>query len=300
MRIVAGLLLLLLVTPLLSAGAPRITFERAIPAPHDLGDAESLALLSALGDSAKIATFLASFVEQTNDSGTLRMRDATRRGFVILTDQVDKPTADKLRKAEPADVYLGVRAFTCVVNEYSGDVSAYDPDRKRVKRKQSWADARCTARIDIIDAKTVRRVVSFVVNGEGTSPRVTELGDDERDIALEQAARLAGREAAERITPRQVRESITLDETAPRFEEGMARIAGGRFEEARAIWEHALRTDPRSAPLRYNLAAVCEALGDRTAAEQNYIAARELAPSEKRYSNEWRAFLHRTGMRREP
>lgn len=298
MRIVAGLLLQILVVPLLFAGAPRITFERAVAAPHDLGDAESIALLSALGDSTKIATFLEVLVDQTNDSGALRMRDATRRGFVILTDHVDKATAEKLRRAEPADVYLGIRAFTCTADERTGDVSAYDPDRKRVRRQQSWVDARCTARIDIIEAKDVRRVASFVVRGEGTSPRVSEVGEDERDIALEQASRLAAREAAERITPRRVRESIVLDETAPAFEQGMAMIAGSRFAEARLVWEQALRKEPRSAALRYNLAAVCEALGDRAAAAQNYTAARELSPRETRYTSEWRAFLHRTGVRR--
>ena len=296
MRIAAAFLLLFLVTPLLFAGAPRITFERSIPAPHDLGDAESIALLSALGDSTKITTFLAMFVSETNESGRLRMRDATHRGFVILSDQVDAPTAEKLRRAEPADVYLGVRTFTCTAEERTGDVGAYDPDRKRVKRQQSWVDARCSARIDIIDAKKVRRVASFVVKGEGTSPRVTEVGQDEHDVALEQAARLAAREAAERITPRRVRESIVLDETAPAFEDGMLMIGATRFDEARAIWERALRKDPRSAPLRFNLGAVCEALGDRAAAEQHYAAARALAPSETRYTHEWRAFLHRSGI----
>ncbi|MEA2489664.1 MAG: hypothetical protein QOH21_1456 [Acidobacteriota bacterium] len=298
MRIAAGLLLQILLAPLVFASTPRITFERTIPAPHDLGAAESIALLSALADSPKIATFLSVFIEETNDSGALRMHDARSRGFVILTDQADKATAEKLRRAEPADIYLGVRSFTCTAEERSGDVGRYDPDRKRVKRAQSWVDARCTARIDVIDAKHVRRMASFVVKGEGTSPRVTEIGDDERDIALEQAARLAGREAAERITPRRVRETITLDETAPAFEEGLAMIAGSRFAEARAVWERALRNDPRSAALRYNLAAVCEALGDRAAAEQNYTAARELAPTEARYTREWRAFLHRTGVPR--
>ena len=39
------------------------------------------------------------------------------------------------------------------------------------------------------------------------------------------------------------------------------------MREARAHWEAALRQQPRSAPLHFNLAAVCEALGDRKAAE---------------------------------
>ena len=262
-------------------------------APHDLGQAESIAILSALGDSQQIEPFLLAFEQKVNDSRVLRVRNATRKGFVILKDTVDSTTAEKLRRAEPADVYLGIRNFTCLTERKSGETSVYDADRNRVKRQQSWFDARCSAKIDIIDAKDVRRVATFSVRAEGTSPRVSEPSDDERRIALEQATRLAAREAAERITPRRVRESITLEESAPAFEDGMVMIAASRYAEARAVWEKALRREPRSAALRFNLGAVCEALGDRAAAEQHYTAARELAPGERRYADQLLLFLRR-------
>jgi hypothetical protein len=286
-------LLPLLVAPLAFAVQPRISYERSVAAPYDLGQAESVAILSALGDSNQIEPFLLAFEERVNESRLLRVRNATRKGFIILKDTVDSTTAEKLRRAEPADAYLGIRNFTCTSERKSGEVSVFDTDRNRVKRQQSWFDARCSAKIDIIEAKSVRRVATFTIKGEGTSPRVSEPSDDERLIALEHATRLAAREAAERITLRRVRESIGLEASAPAFEEGMVMIAASRFAEARAVWEKALRRDPRSAPLRFNLAAVCEALGDRKAAEQHYTAARELAPGERRYADQLHLFMRR-------
>jgi tetratricopeptide (TPR) repeat protein len=270
--ILAVALSLIAATPILAAA--RISFERRLPAPHDLGAAEELALLHAIGDNAKVEAFVGRFIEQVNRSGALRMRDARR----------------ELNQRRAADAYLSVKTFTCDTRSGGAEGNAYDVDGKRVRRQFVWVDATCVARIDIAAGK---QRVSFAVKGEGTSPRVEAVTDEERNFALEQAAKYAAVDAAERITPRRVRESIELDETAPAFEEGFARIDVERFDDAREIWERALRQEPRSAPLHYNLAAVCEALGDRKAAELHYVAARELAPNEPRYASELRSFLRR-------
>lgn len=276
MRPTVTLLLHALIGPLLFAAAPRIGFIRTIPAVHDLGGAEVVTIVSAIGDSEKIETFLDVFSEKVNDSGVLRVRNAIGG-----------------RRTEEAGVDLRVRAFTCTVEEKSGEVGGRDEDQKRIRRKQHWADARCSARVDISEAKSGQRRVSFSVKGEGTSPRVGEVSDDERNIALEQAARYAALDAAERITPRRIRETIPLDETAPDFEDAMALINAGELAEARKLWERALRVNARSAPLRYNLGALCEAMADRASAEGHYIAARELAPGERRYLDQLRSFLTR-------
>jgi Flp pilus assembly protein TadD len=135
---------------------------------------------------------------------------------------------------------------------------------------------------------------TFFVTGAGTSPRAEKATDEDRALAIERAVRHAASEAAHRMTPRRVRESIALDDTAPAFAEGMAMIDAGRFADARKIWEAALQTGATSAPLRYNLGAVCEALGDRRAAELHYNAARQLAPGQPRYADELKLFLRRT------
>jgi tetratricopeptide (TPR) repeat protein len=273
MRVSMAVLVLSLAAAPSILAAPRITFERQLPAPHDLGGAEELALVNAIGDSVKVEAFIGRFIEQVNRSGRLRMRDARR-------------DSDKTG----ADAYLSVKTFTCETRTGGAEGSAYDVDGKRVKRRFVWSDALCMARIDVAAG---RQRSSFYVKGEGTSPRVFDLTDEEKNVALEQAAKYAAVDAAERITPRRVRESIPLDETAPSFEEGYARIDVERFQDAREIWEDALRKQPRSAPLHYNLGAVCEALGDHKAAELHYVAARQLAPAEPRYASELRSFHRR-------
>lgn len=266
MRAAVTLLLHALIGPLLFGAAPRISFLRVVAPAHDLG-AEAVTIAGAIGDSNKIETFLDVFEQKVNASGVLRIE-------------------------KEADVRLSIRAFTCTAEEKNGEVGARDADQNRIRRTQHWVDARCGARVDVSDAKGRRRV-SFAVKGEGTSPRTDTLTDDDRNKALDQAARYAAIDAAEQITPRRVRETIPLDETAPAFAEGMELINTDQLEEARKVWETELRRSPRSAALRYNLAALCEAMADRRVAEQHYIAARELAPGERRYVDQLRSFMTR-------
>jgi tetratricopeptide (TPR) repeat protein len=266
-------LLQLFVAPLLFAASPRIAFERVLPAPHDIGRDKDVAIVEAISNSPQIDAFVENFVDQANHSGFHRIRDArTATG--------------------PADVFLVIKTFTCTTTTREGEGSVRDYAGNRVKRKLLWADAICTARVDVM-SREMKWVSSFYGKGDGTSPRAEQLTDEERDVALQQAARYAAVDAAERITPRRVKEIIPLDETAPAFEEGMALIDSGRVREARGQWEAALRKQPRSAPLHFNLGAVCEALGDRKAAQAHYTAAHELAPKEERYSSEMRLFVRR-------
>jgi tetratricopeptide (TPR) repeat protein len=273
MRRTIAVLLHLAIAPLLFAVSPRIAFERVLPAPHDLGDAEEIAIANANGNEAHLDFFVESFIDHVNRSDLLRMRDARA-------------------STGPADVYADVKFFRCdsAVRETEGSVR--DIDGNRVKRIVFFVEAVCSARIDIL-TRFLKPQSMFFAKGEGRSPRVETVTDEERHHALADAARLAAKDAADRITPRRVRESILLDPTAPAFEEGYSRIAADRFGQARAIWETELRRQPRSAALRFNLGALCEALGDRRAAEQHYNAARQMAPNEPRYASELKLFARR-------
>jgi len=281
-----ALLLVLAVSPLFGA-PPRVAFDRVLPAPHDLGAAEEVALVQVIGDTPAIAVFAERFVEQIDRSGTLRIRDVRARSLAFIPDV--------LRRSEPADVYLAVRSFTCASELRGGEEGAHDVDGKRIRLRRVWVETTCTARMEVIAADGARS--SFAIKGAGASAHVAEVTDEERNDALQHATRYAADSAAEQITPRRIRESIALDETAPAFEEGMAMIAANRLADARRIWETAFRANPRSAPLHYNLAAISEALGDRKAAEQHYNAARQLEPKEARYSSELRSFLRRIGQK---
>ena len=283
MRSGPALFLTLCITTLAFAAPPRVTYVRVIPAPESLGGAQEAALVSALGDTLGVEVFVDHLIEQTNRSGTLRMRDVRDRTHAFVLNH--------LRKAVDADAFLVVRAFTCTGEERGGEGSVRDADGKRTPRNVMWVETRCTARVEALTSDGARR--SFGIKGVGKSARTTAIGDDEREDALMQAARFAAIDAAEKITPRRVRETILLDETAPAFEEAFAMISNGNLVDARALWAAELRRRSSSAALHFNLGALSEALGDPETAERHYNAAEKLAPKEKRYAAELKSFQRR-------
>lgn len=273
--------------------APRVSFVRTIPALHDLGAQSDIVLIYAIGDSDRIGTFVDAFADHTGRE--LHFENAIEHRQHLVGNRIDDASFAALRREHPADVYLGINQFTCTLTEHTAEGSERDVDGARVKRKHVWTDALCSARIDVLDGAKGKRTMSFAVKGEGTSPRVAELTDEERNVALDQAARYAAIDAQEKITPRKVRESIELDDTAPAFDEGVAMIVASRFDDARAIWESALRRHQGSAALQYDLGAVCEAMGDLRAARDYYQQALRLSPQESRYRLGLDLFRKRNG-----
>lgn len=273
MRRTFAVLLHLAIAPLLFAVSPRIAFERVLPAPHDLGRVENVAIVNANGTGPHLELFIDHFLDHSNRSGLLRMQDLRAN-------------------TGPADVYLDVKIFRCSSAIHETEGSTRDIDGNRVRRRVFFVEAVCSARVDVL-TRFMKPQSMFFAKGEGRSPRVETVTEEEREGAVADAARLAAKDAAERITPRRVREAIMLDETAPGFADGFAMIEADRLVRARAIWEAELRKNPRSAALRFNLGALCEALGDRKAAEQHYNAARQMAPNEPRYATELKLFTRR-------
>lgn len=263
----------LLFAPATLALSPRIAFERVMPATQDLGDAHDVAIINAATNDAHVETFIDELVHHANRAGAVTLRDARAT-------------------TGPGDAHLDIKMFRCETAVRESEAGMRDADGNRVKHHVFQVDAVCAARIEVL-SRFLKPRSTFFAKGEGTSPRMEAVSDEGRENALQDAARYAAIDAAERITPRRVRESISLDDTAPAFEEGMAMIHAARFGDARAIWQKAMQTQPRSAALRFNLAAVCEAMGDRRAAEVHYNAARQLAPAEPRYANELKLFARR-------
>jgi hypothetical protein len=270
-----------------------VTFVRRVPAPRDLGRAERIAILYTLGDNDKISSFVDTLLTQMNRDGVLRVEDATQRGQHLFAEHPDAGTMKHIRREHPADAYIGIRRFTCELRPGGGEGSMRNASGDRVKVRQVWVDAICHARIDVIDGESAARIFYFDVTGEGTSPRMTQLTDEERDIALMQAARYTAVNAAESITPRYVRESVDLDASAPRVEEASALIEANRLAETRTLWENELRHSPSSPALHFNVAVISEALGDVSAARDHYREAERLAPSEPRYRLEFERFRKR-------
>lgn len=278
--------------------APRIVFVRTLPARHDIG-AEHAAVIYALGDNDKVMSFVEMFLAHTNREGSiLRVDDAVDRSRHLFGGKPTDAQIRHLNKNHPADVYLGIHHFTCDVLERSGEGSTYDYDGTRVKRKQVWADATCHARIDVMQPATMKRLYSFEVKGEGTSARMVEMSEEDRGVAIEQAARFAALEASEAITPRRIRESIELNDEAPMFDRGNAMIEAGRLDAARSLWESEVRRDEASAPAHFDLAAVCDAIGDLQCAEEHFRAAARIAPGDARYRTEMDRFRKRQRLMR--
>jgi tetratricopeptide (TPR) repeat protein len=275
-----------------AAAAPRVAFVRTIAPLHKLGGDE-VVIIYARGDTPKLDTFIDTFLDRTNRSEALRI--AAQLGYIkrMRGESPDVLTIRRLRREHPADVYLGVNHFTCTTTQRGAEGSEHTTGGERIRRHHVWADAACTARIDVIDPVSARRELSFEVHGEGTSPRVTEVTDEERNIAVEQAAHLAAVQAAEMVTPRRVRESIELDARAPELERAMLLIDAGRLSAARTLWQRELERAPSSAAIHYNVAALSEAMGDTETARKHYGIAMRLAPKERRYRLEARLFERR-------
>jgi tetratricopeptide (TPR) repeat protein len=282
--------------PALLAGGSRIAFTRRIAPPHDLAPAERVAIIYAIGDNDKVTTFVEELTDAVNRAGTLHIENAVDNNQHVLS--LDQASLNRLRIRHPADLYLAVNGFTCSGVDRMMEGSEYTSGGERVKRMHHWVDATCRTRVDVVRADNGKRLLSYRVRGEGTSPRSSELSQDERDVAYIQAARYAAVSAAEMITPRLVRESIELDESAPAFDEAFAMIRSERFADARAIWEAALHRHPASAPLQFDLGAVSEALGDLAAAREHFQRAVKLSPRERHYSTELTLFQRRNAVRR--
>ncbi len=280
-----------------ASGAQRLSFVRTIPAEHEL-PGERVVILYTMGDSDQVRTFVDVFVDRANRSRAIAVDDATERGNHIIGERASEAEIRRIRREHPADVYLGVNRFTCESVERSGEVSFYNVDGERVKRPQRWADTTCRARIDVFDAAAARHLKSFDVKGEGTSQRVSEVTAEDRKIAAMQAARYAAISASELITPRRVRESVELDESAPGFDEMRGLIDADRLAQARQRWEQMLRENASSAALHYDLAAVCEAIGDLESARTHYESAQRLAPEQPRYRSELSMFRRRNGQKK--
>ena len=271
------------------AVSPRISFTRTVAAAYDLAPAESLAVIYAIGDSNKVETFVERFVDLVSRAGALRIENVIENNHHLI---VDEPSLRALRKAHPADAYLGVNRFACSGDEKSAEGSEHLESGERVKRMHHWIDATCSARVDVLNSDG-KKIFSYTVRGVGTSPRSISLTADERDIAYEQAARFAALIAADEITPRTQRETIELDDKAPSFDEGFAMIGSGRLVDARAIWQAAAMRHRDSAALFFDLAAVSEAIGDVGAARDYYQKAVQLSPKERRYTMELHLFHRR-------
>jgi len=166
-------------------------------------------------------------------------------------------------------VRVGVPSEDCRVYEKTRGDGSEDTDDV-----VGWI-AECREFLDLFAPRTGDRIGSVTAVGYGN--------ETDQSTALDDAMNDAADEIIGGFAPRQVGELVMLDPDAPLVREGMLKFDHRDYDGTLALWESALATTPNSAPLLYNLGAVCEALHDLAAARAYYSRAIAIAPQVPRY-----------------
>jgi len=168
-------------------------------------------------------------------------------------------------------VMVGVPNEDCGASETTRDDGSEDANEV-----VSW-DAECRERLDLYKPRTGERIGSVNADGHGSA--------DDEITALADAMKDAADQIIGGFAPLPVAEMVLLDEDAPLVHEGMVKFDKSDYAGVRWLWENALVISPSSAPLLYNLGALCEALNDTEAARAYYSKAIAIAPQVQRYQN---------------
>jgi len=260
--------------------APKISFDRLVPAEHNLGPAKKLVLVEARGDDDRLDRFVGA------------MLAAQRREAIEVVDgrYSDLRIADVAGHRQPieeipqswsgADAFLGVELRGCNSHLRSGTKKEKDSDGNKITVTEYWVEADCTAEVRIVDAASAREIATGEVKGEATSSREKDITDSETDSTVDDASEHAGENVYRSFTPRRQSQTLVLDKSAPSFKQAMDRIEAKDLEGARKIFEAALASKPESAALHVNLAELNEVLGDTDAAREHYESAVRFYPSD--------------------
>jgi tetratricopeptide (TPR) repeat protein len=189
--------------------------------------------------------------------------------------------AKAFRRDWPADVYVGLG-----IELQSHD--RHERHKKKtndgeVEENRYFGEADCELNVRLLDARDGRELATFSVTQSARSSTGDNATSGMRGEAEDRAIEGAVADAVSQFTPRRVQERLALDKKAPLGPEGLKLVDAGDLAGTRRLWEKALDANPESAPLRYNLGAVCEALRDRRAARQYYEDALRLNPGEPKY-----------------
>lgn len=271
---------------------PKVKFAHVTPAPYHLPGVEKIVVAQystwdPLGSESMMQSVIWRAKEQeieVIDATDQRVRFADLRG--------GSDAGEKFRNARPADAYMSIDVRSCN-SRINSEIVTKKKKGGDEKVTEYWGVATCSADLRIIDGADGRELAAFSVVGDGTSTRSETRASYLESTALSYAVSEAANEAVAKFAPRHHQVSIGLEKAAPGFKEGFERVKGNRLDEARRIWEAALETNPNSAPLHFNVAAVTEALGDYEAAGEHYRKAAELS-ADKKYQRGAQAFEERT------
>jgi len=166
-------------------------------------------------------------------------------------------------------VKVGVPDEDCRVYERTRDDGSEDTDDV-----VGWI-VECRAFLTLLEPRTGDRIGSVIADGYGTAP--------DQPAALADAINDAADQIIGGFAPQRWWEWVALDQDAPLVHEGMVKFERRDYDGALSLWENALASTPNSAPLLYNLGALCEAMDDSKAARAYYSRAITIAPQVPRY-----------------
>ena len=236
-----------------------------------------------------------SFTSGVSASAAARLcqelfRRSQSKGDILFVDArgLGLKTADLATRTEAmtaglngigAETWGAIRLLGCGTNERSQQVTR-GSGSSAVTVTEYWWEGTCSAELTVVDADG-KALTTFEVEGRNESPRNERR---EGQSVQEQVYWASVDDAAKRLIDganrKKLRQPVPFDTTAPLATEGLAEIDAGRLPAARTLWEGALAANPSAAGLRFNLGAVCEALGDAAAAKSSYEEALKLAPGD--------------------
>lgn len=284
-----GFVPLLAFSTLVVSCGPSVTISRVVPAPYNLGPIKAIVLVESRGVDSPADRFAIGVVGASRQLGFYEVVDARPAGVALDDLRSNRKTdrVSRFRRDYPADVYAQTEVFRCGARmnseTYKDKEKDKDGNEHEVTKTRYWYAGECEAHVTLVDAKDGRELASFGVLGQDTSSKTDGRDTWRESIVAGNALSHAVDDAVMRFTPHRVTEAIDLDKKAPLAKEGVKLVDEGRYGQARTLWEQALTTNPGSAPLLYNLGAVCEALGDRSAARKYYREAFSLDKGNERY-----------------
>ena len=255
------------------ASAPSVAVLHAVPPKFNIVPARRLAVIGQLGKPAapkREDEFIDLVIRRLQDHyQQYDVKD--ERAFARGLDPFEEKDWHKYldETAGEVIVMIGVWDESCTSWERTRDDGTEDADEF-----VEWR-AECRARLDLFRPHTGERI-GFVNADEQA------YGPDE-ETAWNEAMSDTANQIIGGFATQYFVEGIDLDRDAPLVREGMARFENREPDGARWLWEVALTTFPNSAPLLFNLGALCEALDDPRAAFVYYSRAIALAPREPRY-----------------
>ncbi|MEO8586523.1 MAG: hypothetical protein ABI584_10220 [Acidobacteriota bacterium] len=266
-----------------SACGPAVTVTHMEPATYNLGPARRLVLVEVEGNFSGKTRVARAFLEQVAAGGVFTIQDATRDSvrLAALGSGAAAREAKAFRRNWPADVYVGLGIELHAVDRTERHKKKIDNGEVEVVR--TFAEATCDLQVRLLDANDGRNLATYSLNQTGRSSTSDTAKSGMRGEAEDHAVDSAVADAVSLFTPRRFQERIALEKRAPLGEEGLKLVDAGDLVGARRLWEDALQTNATSAPLRYNLGALCEALRDRRTARQYYEDAIRLNPAESKY-----------------